>query len=826
MSVTLDYKISGMKGENCAQETQLAFEQLAEDGKALVEVSLKDRRAKVVWLLGDPGFKRVSAALQEIGLEVEAIPESNEKLEEKGTRERESDAEVSAEEKAKESDALLPLLMSVSGMTCASCVRHVEKALLTIPGSQQASVNLATASAKVMLPAEVDPQEVYKAVVDAGFEAGPIRPAGSKEENKGHPWFLFTLAAIPVAVMILSSFFGAAPKARLWIQFLGASFALLVPGRAILFGGFRNLFKGKPEMNSLVALGLFAAYAFSLAHFISPGAEAQGLMFKEAAMLLLFILFGRALEHRARDSAFGSLSKLLSEEPKKARRIHLGQVEEVPCSELKRGDRVLIERGSRAPVDGVLIEGDSAFDESLITGESLPVQRQKGDPVIAGAINSESPVTMMVTRAGEESTLRQLVALVSQAQAEKAPIQRYVDKVAAVFVPIVLGIALLTLMAWLLLGQSWSYALSHFVAVLVVACPCALGLATPTAIVVGSALALRHGILVKSAGILEGLSNLGLLAFDKTGTLTEGKPKVTNLLGDKAKQEDAVALAKQSQHPLSRAIALDSRTSNVSFRLVKESPGLGVTGKTEAREKWALGALDLMVQEGMSVPEELAEKLKGDEVRGCTLVYFGQGAEVCLVFALRDQPRPEAAALLSYVRSQGLETCLLTGDRESAARSVAEDLGLANWKAGLRPEQKLEQLDELKKQTAPKLVAMFGDGINDAPALARADVGISLADGTDVAREAGDIILLNPGLGGFPQVLEISQATLRKIRQNLVWATVYNLAGIPLAAGVLTPWGLELTPSFAGLAMAFSSVSVVTNSLLLNRFKVSRAMPE
>ncbi|MDF1660570.1 MAG: heavy metal translocating P-type ATPase [Planctomycetota bacterium] len=826
MSTTLDYKISGMTCENCVQQTRNAFQQVLEEGTAKVEVSLEEGRASVVWPHEDPGIERIRELFKDAGIEVEAILDDDSEKTAMPHGDANAEERTSAKEKVAAPDALLPLLMSVSGMTCASCVRHVEKALLTVPGSEQASVNLATASAKVMLPAHVDPEDAYKAVLDAGFTAGPIRAVGAAAEDQSHPWLAFTLAAIPVALMVLLSLFGASKNVVLWVQFLGASFALLGPGRPILVGGFRNLFRGKPDMNSLVALGLFAAFTFSLAHFFLSGDANQSLMFKEAAMLLLFILFGRALEHRAKDSAFGTLSKLLSDEPKKARRVEDGQVEEVAVSELKRGDQVLIERGSRAPVDGILIEGDSAFDESLITGESLPVQRQKGDPVIAGAINCEGPVTMIVTRAGAESTLRQLVALVSQAQAEKAPIQRYVDKVASVFVPIVLGIALLTLATWLLLGESWSYALSHFVAVLVVACPCALGLATPTAIVVGSGLALRHGILVKSAGILESLSKLGLLAFDKTGTLTEGKPKVTSLLGDKEKQGDAVALAKQSQHPLSKAIAQSSAASEASFRLVKEIPGLGIKGKTQSREAWALGALDLLIQEGMTIPEDLAQSLKGDEVKGCTLVYFGQGSELCLVFALRDQPRPEAAGLLSYVKSQGLETCLLTGDRESAAKFVAEELGLANWKASLRPEQKLEQLDELKKKTAPRLVAMFGDGINDAPALARADVGISLADGTDVAREAGDIILLNPGLGGFRQVLEISRATLRKIRQNLVWATVYNLAGIPLAAGVLTPWGLELTPSFAGLAMAFSSVSVVTNSLLLNRFKVSRALLE
>lgn len=815
MSVTMDYKISGMTGQGCVQKAEEAFSQLSQEKPLKVELSLEEARARVTFPGEAPELEQVQQALNAFGFNLEKCEGATPEMGPEDSKETGQDEANSGQDAQ---NTLLPLLLSVSGMTCASCVRHVEKALLTIPGSEQASVNLATASAKVSLPPDLDPQEVYKVVEDAGFQAGPLRAAGETVTQQGNPWLAFTLAAIPVATMILSAVLGVAPEALLWIQCLGASFALAIPGRSILGGGVRNLFRLKPDMNSLVALGLIAAYLFSLTHFISADGASGHLMFKEASMLLLFILFGRALEHKARDSAFGALSNLLRDEPKRARRVNDGQIEEVLCSELKRGDRVLVERGSRAPVDGVIVDGSSAFDESLITGESLPVQRSKGDPVIAGAINSEGPITMMVTRAGEDTTLRQLVALVSQAQAEKAPIQRYVDRVASVFVPIVLGIALLTLAIWLGTGATWSYGLSRFVAVLVVACPCALGLATPTAIVVGSSVALRHGILVKSAGVLEGLSHLGTLAFDKTGTLTEGKPMVVAIFGDEDGSGDARALASQSQHPLSKAIAASGDVSELAFRLVKETPGQGIMGKTKDRVKCFLGALDLMEAQGLSLTEDLQEAIKSEDARGCTLVFFAQGDAIKLVFALRDQIRSEAPSLLAFLKSQGLQTCLLTGDREDAAKFVAKDLGLENWKAGLRPEQKLATLDELKKEAAPKLVAMFGDGINDAPALARADVGISLAEGTDVAREAGDIILLTPGLGAFRQALEISRATLRKIRQNLLWATVYNLAGIPLAAGLFAPWGWDLTPSFAGLAMAFSSVSVVTNSLFLNRF--------
>jgi P-type Cu+ transporter len=817
MTVELEYKVEGMTCSNCVRHVIRAFEELDGDGKPMVVVFLDESRATAKWPKTAPDFALIHETLQEAGYQVSTLEDPRGKAASLAIGESEEARAIADEPSSKAAE--VALLISVSGMTCASCVAHVEKALGKVEGTADATVNLATASARVMIPAKLDPQVIYKAIEDAGYSAGPLRQIGQSDESQPKPWLAFTLAAVPVSVMVLAPIVSPDPAALLWVQLIACSIALVTAGREILMGGGKALLSFRPDMNSLVALGLLAAYFYSVGIFFQQEPGAGSLMFKEASMLLLFILFGRALEHGARRSAFGSLSQLLSEEPKTARKVVDSEITEVPTSELRRGDRVLIERGSRAPVDGLIIEGTSAFNESLITGESLPVQRAVGELVLAGSINAESPVTIEVTRAGEDSTLRQLVALVSTAQAEKAPIQRFVDKIAAVFVPIVLGIAIITFLSWFFLTGSLALALSHFVAVLVVACPCALGLATPTALVVGSSVALRHGILVKSAPILEALSSLSLIAFDKTGTLTEGHPKVQATVGDKECLPPAAALAALSQHPLSKAIAGLATESKATLRGSKEQSGKGVTAVDSEDRLHVLGARELLEENGFSIDPDLITGVAEEESYGSTLVWYGSGQKARLVFALRDGERPEAKELISQLKASGLRCHLLTGDHEKAAQLVARQVGISDWKSKLRPEQKLEELDRLKREVAPGLLAMVGDGINDAPALARADIGISLASGTDVAREAGDIVLLKSGLEGLKYALDISRATLRKVRQNLLWATAYNLAGIPLAAGLFSPLGVELPPSFAGLAMALSSVSVVANSLLLNRFQ-------
>jgi P-type Cu+ transporter len=810
MALQLDYKVTGMTCQNCVRHVKRAFEELDENGKPEVEIFLAEDRASVRWPASEPARSLIASSLEEAGYQIGPLAELESEPYE---------APITASDLD-----MVPLLISVSGMTCASCVSHVEKAISHVRGTAGPSVNLTMATARVLISPETDPKTIYQAIEKAGYGAGPLTD-GQAQEESGNPWRSFTIAAVPIAFMIIFQLLSKTPKHIALVQ-MGVSFLLLLwPGREIFLGGFTALFRLKPDMNSLVALGLFAAISFSVGtFFLSTASPVPALLFKEAGLLLLFILFGRALEQGARHSAFGALSQLLSEEPQSARKVINGELTEVRTGDLKRGDHVFIERGSRAPVDGLIIEGQSAFNESLITGESLPVSRGPGSTVLAGSINSDSPVTIEVTRAGADSTLRQLVALVSRAQAEKAPIQRFVDRVALVFVPIVLAIALLTLGLWLLLGAPLAYALSHCVAVLVVACPCALGLATPTAIVVGSAVALRQGILVKSAPVLEGLARLGLVAFDKTGTLTKGKPELVATEGALDQLQHAVSLAKQSRHPLSKAIASQETKALPGLDSVKEEPGHGITALNDRGQRVALGSEALLQNHSMVIPEFLREAISKERERGSTLVWYGCEGEARLVFALRDTAREEARAVVSELQSDGIECVVLTGDHEAAAKLVASQVGISSWKAQLRPEQKLEELDSLKRRVQPKLLAMIGDGINDAPALARADIGISLGSGTDVAREAGDIILLSPGLGALSTALKISRATLRKVRQNLLWATVYNIAGIPLAAGLFVSVGVELPPSFAGLAMALSSVSVVANSLLLNRLKTSRPL--
>lgn len=805
--VTVAYRVGGMSCEKCVGHVGRAFKRAGEVER--VEVSLDQGRAEVDWA-EEPDWQALSAAFERAGYDLDRAEAPQESV----APATDAEAKAAPAEPASPKAGGATFVFRVDGMTCASCVGRVEKALGKLPGLAAPAVNLATNSAQVVLTGASE-EAVFAAVEAAGYKASPLAKPDREAAPEASPWpaVLFALA-VNLPIMGLH-WFGHDWGPSAAVQMALSGLLLATVGRVFFTEGYRALFRFAPEMNSLVALGLTAAWVTSAVRLVLAGGAGHGHMFMEAAMLVLFIRFGRALEHRARKAAFGALAALLKEEPKTARKITERGPREIPLSALKIDDKVLVARGGRVPADGVLAEGRSSFDESIITGESLPVTREAGQRVIAGAINLEDAAVVRVERVGEDSTLRQLVSLVSRAQAAKAPVQRFADQAAAVFVPIVLSIALAAFVGGLIAGSEATDALSRAVAVLVVACPCALGLATPTALVVGSSLALRHGILIKAAPSLESLAGVKRIAFDKTGTLTLGCPKLVASHGDEDRARRAAALAGRSDHPLSRAIveALDADEAE-ALSEIEEVPGRGLKAR-RGEAAVALGSAALMDELGVERGAEAEAFLAEQESAGATVVWYREG-DALVGLALRDEPRQETKAVLEKLGELGIASVMITGDRAAPAEAMAKRLGIDDVKAETRPEDKLSLLEQLKLE-ADGPVAMVGDGLNDAAALAAADIGIAMGSGAEVAREAGDVVLMSSDLRGLIRAVDIARASLRKVRQNLLWAVGYNLIGIPLAAGLFLPLGWALPPAFAGIAMALSSVSVVVNSLLLGR---------
>ncbi len=704
----------------------------------------------------------------------------------------------------------MDLELEIEGMRCAACAQTIEKALAKEPGVARASVNLALSRARVEVdPGVASPDKVIAAVRAAGYGARPALDLARAAEDELSAarrdrveLGLTALAAVPVAVVEHVGAHGSSAV-------LGAvaTLAVLLGGRAFFVGALRAARARTPNMDVLVATGALAAISWSWLALLRPEFQlGHHLSFGEAALLVLFVRTGKALEGRARTSAREALVALVSREPRNAM-LRSGGV--VPVASLAPGDEVVIRPGETVAVDGIIIDGSSSFDEALLTGESVPRERGAGDGVAGGTVNLGRVVTVRAVRTGEDTALRKIARLVLDAQAEKAPIQRFADKAASVFVPAVLVLATATGLVWkLALGAPLAVALARAVAVLVVACPCALGLATPVAVLVGSGAALRRGILVRSAAALEGLGRVSVLLLDKTGTLTVGKPRVVHATGDPEALGWAAALEARSTHPLARAVAA-SRPPSGTIEEQEELAGLGVRGRVSGHEV-LVGSAELLSARG------IAEASLDGAPEGATLVHVAVSGREVAQLALRDEPRPEAREALERVRRLGIQLAVLSGDRRSAVSAVARDLGIEDFDAELGPAEKLSAISRWKGRT-DDLVAMCGDGINDAPALARADVGIALGAGTDVAREAGSVVLLRDDLRALAEALELGRRVLRKIRQNLALAVVYNVIGIPLAAGALSQWGVELTPALAGLAMALSSASVVANALLLRR---------
>ena len=716
--------------------------------------------------------------------------------------------------------------LPISGMTCASCAGRVERALGKVPGVQSVSVNLANERAHVEVAGQMDPAVLIAAVDKAGYSASLPQSETATEVDQARRlhrerWSLvFAIAlALPLVLPMLVEPFGLHWMLPAWVQFALATPVQFIFGARFYIAAWKAVRAGAGNMDLLVAIGTSAGYGLSIYEWLTahPG-MAPHLYFEASAVVIALVLLGKYLESRAKRQTASAIRALEALRPERAMRVSGGREEDVAISALTLDDLVLVKPGERFPVDGEVVEGQSHADEALISGESLPVPKQPGDKVTGGAINGEGRLLVRTTALGAESVLARIIRLVEDAQAAKAPIQKLVDKVSQVFVPAVLVLASVTLVGWWLYGASLETAIINAVAVLVIACPCALGLATPTAIMAGTGVAARHGILIKDAEALERAHEVSAVVFDKTGTLTSGAPKIAHLAAVDGNEalllQQAGALQRGSEHPLAKAVLDACKEQGLPVADVTASQSLtgrGIAGTLDGQQL-ALGNRRLLEESGLNAGD-LADSAKAWEAEGRTLSWLiEQGAQprVLGLFAFGDTLKPGALEAVNRLKAQHISSHLLTGDNRGSARVVAEALGIDDVHAEVLPADKAATVAELKKTG---VVAMVGDGINDAPALAAADIGIAMGGGTDVAMHAAGITLMRGDPRLVPAALEISRKTYAKIRQNLFWAFVYNLIGIPLAA-----FGL-LNPVLAGAAMALSSVSVVSNALLLKTWK-------
>jgi Cu+-exporting ATPase len=724
----------------------------------------------------------------------------------------------------KTAPAELPeLQFAVSGMTCASCVARVEKALKKVPGVEDASVNLATEKANVR-GAALDADAIVAAVAQAGYEAVPVergqpRAESSPAATSGPPsWWPVATAAILSLPLILPMLVHGWMLPG-WLQLLLATPVQFWLGARFYRAGWKALRAGSGNMDLLVAIGTSAAYALSAYQLLAApaGHGMPHLYFESSAVVITLVLLGKWLEGRAKRQTVDAIRALESLRPGSALVRRSGQDVEVALEQLQLGDLMVVRPGERVPADGRVVDGASHLDESLLTGESLPVARRVNERVLGGAVNGEGLLIVEATAVGAATMLSQIIRMVEDAQAVKAPIQRLVDRVSAVFVPAVLLISLLTLLGWGLATGDWQQALLNAVAVQVIACPCALGLATPTGIMVGTGVAARHGILIKDAQALETAHAVRTVVFDKTGTLTEGKPEVVAAEGADSRRllELAWAVQQYSEHPLAQAVARAARERGLAPLPAVDAaalPGRGVRARVGAATVY-LGNAGLMREVGAALQpwQEAARRHEGDG-RTVSWLAVEEGGQLRVegLLAFGDRIKPTSAAAVARLRAMGVDAVMLTGDNRGAAALVARELGITRYVAEVLPADKAAAVREL--MAGGGKVAMVGDGINDAPALAAADVGIAVAGGTDVAMHTAGITLMRGDPLLVADAIAISHRTYRKIRQNLGWAFVYNVVGIPVAA-----FGL-LNPVLAGAAMALSSVSVVTNALLLRRW--------
>ena len=718
--------------------------------------------------------------------------------------------------------------LQIEGMTCASCVSRVEKALLKVPGVASASVNLATEKATVRALTSVPPAALKAAIEKVGYAANEVQDASPAAKSPPQPWWPVVIGAaltLPLVAPMLLQWVGVGWMPDGWLQLALATPVQFWLGGRFYRAGWKAVLAKAGNMDLLVALGTSAAYGLSVYLLLKhAGHGMPHLYFEASAAVITLVLLGKWLEGRAKRQTTDAIRALNALRPSVAR-LHRNGVEvEVAVEQVVVGDLVLVRPGERVPVDGEVCAGRSHVDESLITGESLPVVKSIGDKVTGGSINAEGALTVKTLAVGTETTLARIIRMVESAQAAKAPIQRIVDRVSAVFVPVVLGVALLTFIGWVGATGDWEHALINAVTVLVIACPCALGLATPTAIMAGTGVAARHGILIKDAQALEVAHAVTTVAFDKTGTLTEGRPTLVAVEPAPGVSRDEVlrlsaALQQSSDHPLAKAVMDKVRAERLAVPEARDAqalPGRGLEA-TVRGESLALGSSRLLRELGVDAGSLLAEahRLEGQGRSISWLVRKNAGAADLLgLLAFGDTVKPAARQAIARLQALGIRTVMLTGDNAGAAEAVARELGISEVRAEVLPGDKAAAIESLRANgDGGTLVAMVGDGINDAPALAAADVGIAMSTGTDVAMETAGITLMRGDPRLVADAIDVSRRTYSKIKQGLFWAFAYNILGIPLAA-----MGL-LSPVIAGAAMALSSVSVVTNALLLRRWR-------
>ena len=721
----------------------------------------------------------------------------------------------------------------VGGMTCSACSARVEKALRNIPGVLEANVNVALERADVTaLAGQVDRDALRTAVEKAGYETHFQSAAAERvnadaerqvKEKAALQRELITLLisaalTLPLVGQMVAMIAGLHFHLEPWMELALATPVQFVIGARFYRAAYKALKARSGNMDVLVAMGTSTAYAYSLYLFITLGDAARGqLYFEASAVIITLVLLGKFMESRAKRGTTAAIRQLMDLRPETAHVERAGQELELPVADVVNGDRVIIRPGERIPVDGEVAEGRTEIDESLITGESLPVDKQTGDTVTGGSINGTGLIKVTATAVGEDSTLSRIIRLVENAQAGKAPIQRLVDRISEIFVPTVVTIAAITFGGWLFFTGNFELALIAAVSVLVIACPCALGLATPTAIMTGTGVAARFGILIKNVESLERAHKLDAIIFDKTGTLTEGKPKVISIKAISPEGESellrlAASLQQGSEHPLGKAVLDRAQEDRIELEPVKDFrsfTGSGVSGEI-GDSTLISGNEAFMRANDVELGDEVELAARWEE-QGKTVIWIACDSSLLGIMAIADSLRPESKPAIEALRKMGVKTLLLSGDAAPVANEIGRQVGVDQIKGGVKPDDKAREVSEL--QAEGYTVGMIGDGINDAPALAAADIGIAMGTGTDVAMETAGVTLMRPNPGLVPAAISVSRATWNKIRQNLFWAFAYNVIGIPIAAAGY------LSPTIAGAAMAFSSVSVVSNSLLLKRWR-------